>query len=57
MSRDTYYWTCPYCGSNLDPEERCDCRNPEQSDEDYKLVQKGGVVKCSNEQIIHNSCV
>lgn len=19
------YWTCPYCGSNLDPGERCDC--------------------------------
>lgn len=22
----TYYWTCPYCGANLDPGERCDCR-------------------------------
>ncbi len=21
----TDYWTCPYCGSNLDPGERCDC--------------------------------
>ena len=20
-----YYWTCPHCGSNLDPGERCDC--------------------------------
>ena len=19
------YWTCPYCGSNLDPGERCEC--------------------------------
>lgn len=19
------YWTCPYCGANLDPEEECDC--------------------------------
>ena len=19
------YWTCPYCGSNLDAGERCDC--------------------------------
>lgn len=21
----TYYTTCPYCGANLDPGERCDC--------------------------------
>ena len=20
-----YYWTCPYCGANLDPGEKCDC--------------------------------
>ena len=20
-----YYKTCPYCGANLDPDERCDC--------------------------------
>lgn len=41
MSRDTYYWTCPYCKANLDPGESCDCRK-EQPPEDYKLVQKGG---------------
>ena len=22
----TYYVTCPRCGANLDPGERCDCR-------------------------------
>lgn len=21
-----YYWTCPHCGANLDPGERCDCK-------------------------------
>ena len=21
-----YYRTCPYCGSNLDPGEECECR-------------------------------
>ncbi len=21
-----YYYTCPFCGSNLDPGERCDCQ-------------------------------
>lgn len=20
------FWTCPYCGANLDPGERCDCK-------------------------------
>lgn len=20
-----YYYTCPLCGANLDPNERCDC--------------------------------
>lgn len=23
--RSPYYWTCPYCGANLDPGEKCDC--------------------------------
>lgn len=25
MSRETYYWTCPKCGANLDPGESFDC--------------------------------
>ena len=40
-SKNTYYWTCPYCGANLDPGEPCDCRKEDPAD-DYKLVQKGG---------------
>ncbi len=24
--RRTYYQTCEYCGSNLDPGEKCDCQ-------------------------------
>lgn len=23
--RNPYYHTCPYCGANLDPGERCEC--------------------------------
>ena len=38
-----YYWTCPYCHSNLDPGESCDCQKyNDKPPEDYKLVQKGG---------------
>ena len=40
MKRETYYWTCPYCGANLDPDETCDCRKDSDEDvKDYKAVQ------------------
>ncbi|MBQ9348343.1 MAG: DUF1351 domain-containing protein, partial [Oscillibacter sp.] len=26
-----HYWTCPYCGANLDPGERCDCRDEREA--------------------------
>ena len=25
------YWTCPYCGSNLDHGERCDCGDKKEA--------------------------
>lgn len=25
------YYTCPHCGSNLDPGERCDCQEKEKA--------------------------
>ena len=25
LNEKPYYWTCPYCGANLDPGEKCDC--------------------------------
>lgn len=39
MSRNTYYWTCPYCGDNNDPGELCDCCK--QPLEDYRTVREG----------------
>lgn len=27
MKHPHYYHTCPYCGANLDPGERCDCES------------------------------
>lgn len=39
-----YYWTCPKCGSNLDPGESCDCYktdNSYDSLDNYKVVQGG----------------
>ena len=32
-----YYHTCPVCGANLDPGERCDCE-----DENEKEVKEDG---------------
>ena len=29
--RTAYYETCPYCGANLDPGEKCDCRQEESA--------------------------
>ena len=28
--RNTYFVTCPFCGANLDPGERCDCRQEKE---------------------------
>jgi hypothetical protein len=30
--RHTYYRTCPECGANLDPGEKCDCQKEEPHD-------------------------
>ncbi len=30
----TFYHTCTYCGANLDPGEKCDCRK-EDNEDDY----------------------
>ena len=29
----TYYYTCPNCGANLDPGERCDCEKEQDENE------------------------
>ena len=33
MSRGTHYRSCPKCGSNLDPGERCNCCGSMMSEE------------------------
>ncbi len=33
-----YYHTCPYCGANLDPEEKCDCSREENKNDDQSDV-------------------
>lgn len=36
--KNPYYWTCPYCGSNLDIGEKCDCQK--DNDEDHRSVNE-----------------
>ena len=31
-----YYNTCPNCGSNLDPGERCECENGKAKEQEKK---------------------
>lgn len=56
------YYTCEYCGSNLDPGERCDCQKEKQTTVTHKNavltmlpyikhekalnLKTGGVQKC-----------
>lgn len=30
-----FYKTCPFCGANLDPGEKCDCREEEAGAVEY----------------------
>ncbi len=41
MARKTLFRKCPYCGGNLDPGERCDCR--EMKGRNYTAIEGAGV--------------
>lgn len=38
----TYYNVCPYCGNNLDPGEKCDCREHEEEIKKVMQTEKSG---------------
>ena len=37
----SYYRTCPSCGANLDPGERCDCQNKKEAAQGAANTQDG----------------
>ena len=47
--RNTYYRTCRFCGANLDPGERCDCRFdepvPTHDQEAYKDAEFAAIAE------------
>ena len=42
MSRRADYKTCPLCGANLDPGERCDCETEDMPEERSSQCQEHG---------------
>lgn len=36
-----YYQTCPYCGSNLDPGERCECQKEKEAAPQHRETTSG----------------
>ena len=38
--KHTYYHTCPYCGANLDPNEKCDCQDTEVTEKSQESEVK-----------------
>lgn len=43
----TYFNVCRYCGANLDPSEKCDCR---------KVPQKEKALPTTNPQCLSSGC-
>lgn len=52
-----YFWTCPDCGSNLDPGERCDCHSSQvisvapEKKKDASQPAKQGKRLCASDRI------
>lgn len=34
------YKVCPYCGSNLDPSERCDCQQERRNEQEEQNAER-----------------
>lgn len=56
-----YYWTCPYCGANLDHGEQCDCEQSRNLFGDnvnnYKSVQQEGGDKSDVSRTLQHVCM
>ena len=53
-----YYTTCPNCGSNLDPGERCDCqleKQPEPEPKKKKLPRRTATAKKSKASTVRRT--
>lgn len=46
------YRTCEYCGANLDPEEKCDCRKEIDPSKESLLAAFAGVLRMTGRDVI-----
>lgn len=49
MAKSTPYRVCPYCGCNLDPNERCDCQDKKLKDAEAETAQSAGQLATGEE--------
>lgn len=49
MAKSTPYRVCPYCGCNLDPNERCDCQDKKPKDAEAETAQSAGQLATGKE--------
>lgn len=49
MARNTPYWVCPHCGSNLDHGERCTCQDGKVKDAAPEAGQSAGQLATARE--------
>lgn len=53
-----FYRTCPYCGSNLDPNEKCECQENERKEaEQYDEAKKNEADEKAVESRGNTTCV
>lgn len=49
MAKSMPYRVCPYCGCNLDPNERCDCQDKKLKDAETETAQSAGQLATGKE--------
>lgn len=49
MAKSTPYRVCPYCGSNLDPGECCDCQEKKLKAAEAETAESAGQLATSKE--------
>ena len=48
LNEKPLYWTCPYCGANLDPGEKCDCDEARKDRGEKKMIKESNMYRSPN---------
>lgn len=52
----SFFYTCPDCGANLDPGEKCDCQDNDDKTTNLLKEDNENVRNESNDHSRHRSC-